>query len=307
MVFLGKNMGTILKTSLKLIKAFLIFKSITFLTAKVITGFNIALGISTLIQGKGAILLRKNAVALKAYAIAARVVTAATWAWNAANLANPLVWVPALIIVIIALVTVMIKKWNEWGAALALLSGPLGFIVSAVQSFRRNWDGITKAFKNEGILSGLAKIGATITDAMLMPLEQFLRILKKIPGVGELVPDPEIIQRYRQQIGVETKLDESGNLLERFKIPEVAKTASPVNQMAFNPNLPAMLQQLPIQNMPLVDPEITKIERMEQKTETEKKEKQEFELILKNETGLNISGELQGASGVNLTSTQIVQ
>ncbi len=117
---------------------------------------------------------------------------------------GPITLIIIAIAATIALVTIIIRKWDEWGAALSLLLGPLGFIISLIQSFRRNWDMIKKAFASEGILGGLKAIGATILDAILMPLQQVLELVSKIPGLGIAGDLAAGLENFRADLGVET-------------------------------------------------------------------------------------------------------
>jgi len=118
-------------------------------------------------------------------------ITAATQLWSVAQAllnvvmtANPIGIIVVAVGALIGLIITVIKKYDEWGAAVTLLMGPLGMVINLVQSFRRNWDAIVEAFKTEGIIAGLKKIGVTLLDAILYPLQQLLETLSKIPKVG---------------------------------------------------------------------------------------------------------------------------
>jgi len=115
------------------------------------------------------------------------ILTAKQWLLNIALNANPIGLVVGAIAALIALTVVVIKKYDEWGATLALMLGPFGMIINLVQSFRRHWDSITEAFNQGGIVSGLKRIGLVMLDAVLMPLQQLLEIASKLPGsLGDL-------------------------------------------------------------------------------------------------------------------------
>tara|TARA_R110001599_G_scaffold212711_1_gene410411 strand:- start:1290 stop:1703 length:414 start_codon:yes stop_codon:yes gene_type:complete len=75
-----------------------------------------------------------------------------------------------------------------------------------VQSFRRNWDMITDAFKNGGIVEGIKAIGVTLLDAVLMPLQQLLEIAGKLPGkLGAMaIEGAAKIENFREGLGVST-------------------------------------------------------------------------------------------------------
>jgi TP901 family phage tail tape measure protein len=156
------------------------------------------------------------------------IATAATWAWGAALSIGlwPLTLIALGIAATIALITVIINKWDEWGAALTLFMGPLGFIISLIQSFRRNWDMIGDAFKNGGILAGFKAIGATILDAILMPLQQVFELMSNIPGLGDFASKAVSgIEGFRAKLGVET--GEKGSQTDTPAVnPEVARQES---------------------------------------------------------------------------------
>jgi TP901 family phage tail tape measure protein len=106
-------------------------------------------------------------------------------ALNLAMTANPVGLVIAAVAALVALIVIIIKKYESWGAAVALLFGPIGFLINLIKSFARHWDSIVDAFKSDGIIAGLKRIGLVILDALLMPLQQLLKLAEKLPGVGK--------------------------------------------------------------------------------------------------------------------------
>jgi hypothetical protein len=180
------------------------------------------------LTGVASIAVGKSAIALGAYKVVLALVTAAQWAWGAALAIGlwPLTLIALGIAATIALITVIIKKWDEWGAALTLFMGPLGFIISLIQSFRRNWDMIGDSFKNGGILAGFKAIGATILDAILMPLQQVFELMSNIPGLGDFASKAVSgIEGFRSKLGVET--GETGSQTDTPAVnPEVARQES---------------------------------------------------------------------------------
>ncbi len=127
------------------------------------------------------------------YKAATMAITIATQLWTGAQAAlnivmnlNPVSLIVIGIAALVAIVAAVIIKFDTWGAALSIMLGPLGLVISLVQSFRRNWDDISNAFKTEGIIEGLKKVGATILDAVLMPLEQLFSLMKDVPLIGDI-------------------------------------------------------------------------------------------------------------------------
>ena len=128
---------------------------------------------------------------------------------------NPIGLIIIGIAALIALVVIVVKKWNDWGAAVSLFLGPLGIVISMIQSFRRNWDMIKKSFADGGILEGFKAIGRVILDSILQPVQQLLELIAKIPGMASsMQPAIDKIQSYREGLGVNTTTDESGNPLQ---------------------------------------------------------------------------------------------
>lgn len=127
-------------------------------------------------------------------------ITAAQAVLNFVMSLNPVGLIIIAIAALIALVVVVIKKWDEWGAALAIFMGPLGFVISLVQSFRKNWDLVKASFAEGGILKGLLTIGKVILDAILMPVQQLLELLGKIPGLKIATTGAEKIEAFRNRL-----------------------------------------------------------------------------------------------------------
>ena len=145
----------------------------------IVIGFASAIGVLT--------------VAINGATIAARAAQIATAAWSAAQAvlnvimtANPIGLIIAACAALIGIVVQVVRKWDEWGAAFSIILGPLGMVISMFQSFKTHWDSIVKAFKTDGILGGLKRIGQVMLDALLVPVQQLLEMVSEIPGVGKL-------------------------------------------------------------------------------------------------------------------------
>lgn len=216
--WLTKNLETIVSVGIKILLFFAAWKAIMIATRIALTAYNIVLGITGALSGAASIAIGKNAVALSAYNIAARIATAAQWALNAAMTANPIGLVIVAIAALIGFVALIINKWNEWGAAISFFLGPLGFVISLIQSFRRNWEMITKSFKEGGVLAGLKAIGKVILDAVLMPVQQIAKLIANITGAEWAKNAVKAIEFTRKQLGVNTETDESGNPLPKESI-----------------------------------------------------------------------------------------
>ena len=165
-----------------LVVAYLAIKAVAF-TAAIFTGiYTAALKLHALWQIRGILLLGAQIFTMGLWVKITKLATAVQYGLNLAMSLNPIGIVIAAIVALIAVVVVIIKYWEDWGAALSLVLGPIGFLISLIQSFRRHWDLVTAAFENRGIINGLKAIGLVIIDALLMPMEQLLGIFAKIPG-----------------------------------------------------------------------------------------------------------------------------
>lgn len=219
--FVDDNLGAILVTVGSLIASYVAFRAILLLSRITLIAYNVVLGISTALSGASAFAVHGNTVAYAAFravvvtmTYAMKLFTAAQWLLNVALTANPIGLVIVAVAALIALVVLAVKYWKDWGAALAVFLGPIGFVISAVQSFRRNWEMVKTAFSTGGIMEGIKAIGRVLLDALIMPVQQLLKLLAKIPGLGGLANTGVMkMQEMRDKLGVNTTTDESGKPL----------------------------------------------------------------------------------------------
>jgi len=206
--------------------ALLAWSAIVWVANAALVAYNVVLGISAGLTGVYSLAVGQSAVAIGAAKVAVWLMTAAQWAWNAAMAANPIGLIIIAIAALIALVVVIIAKWNEWGAALSLFIGPLGWVVSLIQSFRRNWDMIKEAFSSGGIIAGIKAIGKVIFDALLMPLQQLFLLMSNLPGaMGESSKKMyDLLAAYRSGLGVNVSTNESGEPIAEKVNPRVVNT-----------------------------------------------------------------------------------
>jgi TP901 family phage tail tape measure protein len=92
-------------------------------------------------------------------------------------------------------------------AFITIFTGPFGFIISIVKELKDNWGAVVEAFKTDGIIAGLKKLGGVILSGILAPIQGFLEMLSKIPIIGEkIAPAADKIKEFRDQLkGVETE------------------------------------------------------------------------------------------------------
>jgi TP901 family phage tail tape measure protein len=201
--WVSENMESIFKWTSYLIIGFATFKGLILLTQGALLLYNIGLGVTSALSSTAAISVGKNSIALAAYNATAGLASAAQWLFNTALLGCPIGWIVLGIVGLVAVVTLIITKWNDWGAALSVFLVPLGLVISMVQSFRRNWEMLKKAFETGGMLEGIKAIGKVLLDSLLQPVQQLLELLAKVPGMASVAGNAaSYINSKREKMGV---------------------------------------------------------------------------------------------------------
>lgn len=168
--------------------------------------------------------------------------------FNVLLTANPIGMIITAIGALIAIIILCVKYWDEITAAVSrawewikknqeavlgiitIFTGPFGVVISIVREFWNEWERITQAFKNGGIVAGLKQIGATILSAILAPLQGIFELIGKIPGVGK--PFKMLagnIDQFRNQI----KGVDSTELNNSQESDAVLSPVSPAQQAAY--------------------------------------------------------------------------
>jgi len=229
-VSLTNNLESIVSIATKAVIVFLAWKTVLLASRVAWAFWNISLGISNALQKKAVVYTAAQTLAMKTQGFVTRALTASTWSLNAALAANPVGLVIVGVLTLVAAIALIINKWNEWGAAISLFIPGLGLVISTIQSFRRNWDMVVKAFKDGGIIAGIVAIHKVLFDALLQPMQQIYQLLHKITGVEMFRNAALGIQKAREQLGVNTKKDENGEVLPtistRAAEREVAREAA---------------------------------------------------------------------------------
>ncbi|MBS1745753.1 MAG: tape measure protein [Bacteroidetes bacterium] len=110
------------------------------------------------------------------------IAAAAQWVLNLAVWDFPGTWIVAAIALIIGVVAQAVKYYNTWGKGILLLMGPFGLLISAIKQLYSHWNDIKEAFKTDGIIAGIKKLGEVLLNAVLEPIKGVLHWLSKIPG-----------------------------------------------------------------------------------------------------------------------------
>jgi len=225
--FVTNHMEGILTVIVAVVAAFSTWLAIMILTRMALLAYNIVLAITGALTGSVAISVGSSSVALGVYNAVTWLAADATGAFAVAlGLAGLPIWLIALAIVaLIALIVVVIKYFNEWGAAVALIIGPIGWIINLIQSFRRNWDMLVESFHRGGLIEGIKAIGNILVDSFLMPLQQILEIIHKITGFEWAGKGVSMIEKVRSDhMGLNTSTDESGNALPKYDAINIKQT-----------------------------------------------------------------------------------
>ncbi|QAR30654.1 phage tail tape measure protein [Ornithobacterium rhinotracheale] len=150
-------------------------------------------------------------------------VTAAMWLLNSAMFANPVGLIIAGVAALIALVVVAINKFNDWGAGILALLGPIGWLIIIIKKLYDGWGKVKDAFTIGGIMGALKQIGKTLLDAVLQPVQQLLEILSYIPGLGHLAgKGANFIEGLRKNLGAIDPSKESGESKKEEDKPTVS-------------------------------------------------------------------------------------
>ena len=198
-------------------------------TVKTMLGLAIAFSaLSFIVSGvAGAIALYSNIMLIASKMT--KIVTVAQWLWNAAMTANPIGIIIVAIAALAAWIAMIITKWDEWGASMAIFLGPLGLIVSMIMSFRRNWDMVVKAFKEGSVLDGLIAIGKVLLDAVLMPLQQIIELIASVTGADWAAAAAKNIESFRAELGLNVEKPTNPKATEQEALAQTIETSQSQN------------------------------------------------------------------------------
>jgi hypothetical protein len=149
------------------------------------------------------------------------VLTAAQWALNVAMDANPIGLMIVGIAAAIALVAEIVVHFNDWGAALSLLLGPIGLVIGAIMSIYNHWQSIKDAFNTGGFTAGIKRIGVVLFDSILYPLQQAMHWIGKITGAQWAKDGANQLMGFRKSLNLVTD-EETKNKGTKPAIKEVA-------------------------------------------------------------------------------------
>ncbi len=142
---------------------------------------------------------------IKNVGIAIGIAKAAMIIFNAITAANPIGAIITGIVLLIGYITIAYKKWDEFGALMFSILGPLGIILNMFFNMKTHWDSIVDSFKTGGFLEGVKRLGLVLIDALVMPIQQALNLIGKIPGFEFAQRWAGSVDQFRQQVlGIDT-------------------------------------------------------------------------------------------------------
>lgn len=111
-------------------------------------------------------------------------------ALNAVFVASPIGWVilaiVAAIAAVVAIVVVCVKHWDDITAAVGrFIDKAKNFLIPILDAITAPFKKIGEAFKGGGFVAGIKQIGVTLLKWVLKPVQGLLKLLSKIPGIGD--------------------------------------------------------------------------------------------------------------------------
>lgn len=183
------------------LKLAMIAWSVAVMAGKIILGaYSVALAFAAAMGWANVAALRGNIIAITTLRGLIYLATAAQWLWNAAVTANPIVLAALAIAALAGYITMIIRKWDEWGAAGSIVLGTLGVMINLVMTLISHWDRIKQAFTSDGMIAGIRAIGLAIMDFVLYPVQQLYEALSVIPGLGKLGVTAQAIEKIRSNM-----------------------------------------------------------------------------------------------------------
>ncbi|AIM38094.1 hypothetical protein KO02_16430 [Sphingobacterium sp. ML3W] len=132
--------------------------------------------------------------------------TKATWLQTAAqkvlNFAmsmNPIGLIIAGITALITLIYFAIDSFDSWGSTVLAFMGPIGFLISGILLIKRHWDSIVEAFKSDGIIGAIKRIGIVLVDVIMHPLQRILGWVGELTGWKWAKESANAVEEFRKK------------------------------------------------------------------------------------------------------------
>jgi len=111
---------------------------------------------------------------------------------------SPITGTVIAIAALIYILVELVNHWNEWADAVMLICPPLYMVIELIMTVKRYWDSIVEAFKSDGIVGGLKRIGECILDFMLKPVQKVLGWLGELTGWDWMKSAEQSVAAYRK-------------------------------------------------------------------------------------------------------------
>lgn len=123
-------------------------------------------------------------------------------------------YVGLIIAGVVMLGVVLYKVWKHWdkikqnaielgATVLMLVSGsaaPFALLGLMIYNIWKHWDSVVQAFKSDGLIGAIERIGAVIFDAILIPIQKMLTALYELTGANFIKNARDSIYQIRQEI-----------------------------------------------------------------------------------------------------------
>jgi len=139
---------------------------------------------------------------------------------NAVMNMNPVFLIITGIALLIGYIVTAIKYFDSFGSTMLVLLGPIGMLISAFMMIKRHWDSIVEAFKSEGILGALKRIGLVLLDVIMHPLQKILGWVAELTGWQWATNAAGSVEEFRKNMNLVSD-EEKANTKEDNKPQEV--------------------------------------------------------------------------------------
>lgn len=150
--------------------------------------------------------------------------TKATWLQTAAQKVlnfvmsmNPIGLIIAGIVALITLIYFAIDSFDTWGSTILLFMGPIGMLISGIVLIQRHWDSIVEAFKSDGIIGALKRIGIVLLDVIMHPLQRILGWVGELTGWKWAKDSANAVEEFRKKNNLITVKEEKAKSSEEKK------------------------------------------------------------------------------------------
>ena len=139
---------------------------------------------------------------------------------NAVMNMNPVFLIATGVALLIGYVVTAIKYFDSFGSTILVLLFPIGTLISVFMMIKRHWDSIAEAFKSEGILGALKRIGLVLLDVIMHPLQKILGWVAELTGWQWATNAAGSVEEFRKNMNLVSD-EEKANSKKNDKPQEV--------------------------------------------------------------------------------------